>query len=341
MVIGDCDPQYAGLRYLARRFELNMEQRFWLAFLYSASYCLPTTFFVYNEFPDFENVDVDRMDRWWFKYKSKLLFQTDRRWIKQNDAFVKMVASYIAFMDGASRRFPKQEGSLCNQAVNGSQSNFFFGNAQKGSDPYYNYQRLYLASSNLYYFGQYSLFLFLEAIQKLTDLPIRPNTIDLVEAHSCRQGLYYILGWDYLVNKSGAAKKEVLQKELKWVLKRYLTNLMEILVKKYPSLDVNYWNIETVLCGFKKLFWESRYLTYYIDRLQSEIQNMESGIREGVDWSVLWDFRREYFDNSLLGELRGRLAAFDKAKLYYLTRQGKLDDFKGLPVVKDDILRRT
>lgn len=31
----------------------------------------------------------------------------------------------------------------------------------------------------------------------------------------------------------------------------------------------------------------------------------ESKVTEGVDWSVLWDFRKEYFDHRILGELSG------------------------------------
>ena len=63
--IKDCDPAYLGLKYIAERFELNMEQKFWLAFLYACCYCVPTVYYIYNEFPDYENVSIKRLENWW------------------------------------------------------------------------------------------------------------------------------------------------------------------------------------------------------------------------------------------------------------------------------------
>ena len=63
--IGDIDPAHGMLEYICNRFELNLEQRYWLAFVYALTYCGPSTFYVYNEFPDFENLDAGRLERWW------------------------------------------------------------------------------------------------------------------------------------------------------------------------------------------------------------------------------------------------------------------------------------
>ena len=92
--IKDIDPSYPALKYICDRFELNVEQRYWLAFLYSCCYCVPTVYYIYNEFPDFETVDVARLQRRRDANKQKLLFQTDRRWIKMNDQFVETFLSY-------------------------------------------------------------------------------------------------------------------------------------------------------------------------------------------------------------------------------------------------------
>ena len=50
----DIDPSVTCLRYLAERYELNLEQRYWIAFLYGTCYSATTTFYMYNEFPDYE-----------------------------------------------------------------------------------------------------------------------------------------------------------------------------------------------------------------------------------------------------------------------------------------------
>ena len=96
MAAKDVDPSVICLRYLAERFELNIEQRYWIAFLYGTCYCAPTVFYMYNEFPDFEGVDVDRMQKWWDEKKSLLIFQTDRLRIKSNNQFVDIFKREVA-----------------------------------------------------------------------------------------------------------------------------------------------------------------------------------------------------------------------------------------------------
>ena len=96
--IGDIDPSYGMLRYVCDRFELNMEQRYWLAFLYASCYCGATTYWIYNEFPDYENVDIGRVNRWWVAGgRERSLFQTDRRWVRSRNQFAQMVESYRNF----------------------------------------------------------------------------------------------------------------------------------------------------------------------------------------------------------------------------------------------------
>ena len=94
MRVGDIDPQNPALKYICKRFELNTEQRYWLAFLFGCTYCAPTVYYIYNEFPDFENVDVGRLTRWWDENKSKCLFQTDRLRIKTQNKLVETFVSY-------------------------------------------------------------------------------------------------------------------------------------------------------------------------------------------------------------------------------------------------------
>lgn len=92
--IGDIDPSFPALIYLCDRFELNIEQRYWLALLYSTCYCVPTVYYLYNEFPDYWHADIGRIERFWKANKQHLIFQTDRKWIKNNDQFADVIRSY-------------------------------------------------------------------------------------------------------------------------------------------------------------------------------------------------------------------------------------------------------
>ncbi len=97
--VGDIDPAHSMLLYVCERFELNTEQRYWLAFLYAMTYCGASVYYVYNEFPDFENLDRGRLERWWGGGgRDAIICQTDRRWCRSNNQFVDAVESYRRFI---------------------------------------------------------------------------------------------------------------------------------------------------------------------------------------------------------------------------------------------------
>ncbi len=277
-IIGDCDPQYPALDYIADRFELNIEQRYWLSFLYQATYCAPTVFYIYNEFPDYENVDIRRLENWWRHNKNQVLFQTDRAKVKNFDKFVPMFDSY-------------------RKMVGESQRDYFEGVIYRFPDKKTAYKELYKQCNTVYYVGRFSLFLWLESMHRLTGLLIYPDTLDLRNADSCRNGLCYVLGKDEWVKNS-------ITKEHYIYLTTELNKIVDNLNKDY-NLPIDHWSIETSLCAFKKLFWKKRYLGYYIDRMQKETLLMEKNVPNGVCWQVLWDFRREYFNHQWLGEIQG------------------------------------
>jgi len=275
----DIDPANDTLRYVCDRFELNTEQRYWLAFLYSCCYSPTTTYYIYNEFPDYENVDVGRLERWWNKNKTHLIFQTDRLRIKSSNQFIPAFVSYKELL-----------GNL-------TQEKFFRSLRQPTPDLTYN--AVWDASSQIFTFGRFTLFLYLEMLNVLTGLPLEPTTLDLKNAESCRNGLVYANElWD--LDTHGKDKK---------LTKSELQNLQHLFsqsVDFIKEMDIEHksiWNIETTLCAYKKFKLGKRYVGYYIERARLEIEKMESSITEGVDWSVLWDFRRETYDKKWLKEL--------------------------------------
>lgn len=297
MSIGDCDPQYPVLRYISDRMELNEEQRFWLAFLFSLSYCAPTAFYMLNEFPDYENVDSRRLGVWWAANKHRTLFQTDRAKVKNFDKIVPIFESYRNLM-GISQKETWYS---------------IISKTQKST-----YNAAFEKMGEIYYFGRFSLFLFLESVHQLTGFPMKPDKLDLKDAESCRNGLCYALGLDAWVGKS---LKDAQYKRLQMELEK-----IEIeLAIENPSIPVNIWNIETSLCAFKKLFLAKRYLGYYIDRQQEEIELMQKNVPSGVYWDMLWQYRRAYYNPRYLGELCG-WSGPRKSEMTRLVRTGHIGD---------------
>jgi hypothetical protein len=174
MMAKDVDPSVICLKYLADRFELNMEQRYWIAFLYGTNYCAVTTFLMYNEFPDYELVDIGRLNKWWEKNKSGLIFQTDRLRIKTGNHFVPAFISYSNLVKG------NQQG--------------YFSRAKDSNDAY-------KLITNIKHFGRFSTFNYSDVLNQITDMKHSPKYLNMLEAESCRKGICYATNNDDWVHK--------------------------------------------------------------------------------------------------------------------------------------------
>ncbi len=267
---GDIDPSYPMLRYVCDRYELNIEQRYWLAFLYACCYCGPTVFYIYNEFPDFENVDLGRLNRWWNKNKKLCYFQKDRLRIQTMNLLSETFESYrsLIYPINQAQKF----SLLCS------------------SDKIQTYKTAWAEMSKIKNFGRFSMFLYLEAVHVVTGFPMEPDNLDLSQASTCKDGLAYALRRDDLVGNPNSWR----------LLQPAFSKLMVHM--KAQNKQNTVWNVETSLCAFKKYKEGRRYVGYYLDRQHDEIKILQSRVTSGVDWSVLWDFRRETFKKEFLKE---------------------------------------
>lgn len=260
----DIDPSILCLKYIADRYELNLEQRYWIAYLYGCTYCAPTVFYIYNEFPDYRNADISRMERWWNKNKNKTIFQTDRQRIKSNNQFIPSVISYRALC-GANQR------------------NYFIDSSWK---------KIYTKILRIKYFGRFSLFNYLDVLNAITDIDAQPTYLNMLEAESCRNGIAFSEERLDLMNHSNGKKLSGM--DLKFFHQKFKEYL-----RKYEG---NVFQIETTLCAYKKYRLGKRYVGYYIDRMYNEIELISERVTDGVYWDVLWEFREETFDKKYLEE---------------------------------------
>lgn len=276
---GDIDPSYAMLRYVCERFELNLEQRYWLAFLYATCYCGPTVYYIYNEFPDFENVDINRLNRWWYANKHRLMFQTDRRWVRSRNQFCDVFLSYR-----------KRVGKL-------TQEQLF--RTFKTPEERFTYERAWQEMSGIYQFGRFAMFLYLEAVHVVTGYKMRPPGMVMAEAESCRNGLAFAIGRPDL--NTHDSERRLAHNDVVY-LQGQFNSLVAKMEREDPRNTV--WNIETTLCAYKKYRYGKRWVGYYLDRQADEISTMQAAVSDGVDWSVLWDYRRETYRKKHLKESR-------------------------------------
>lgn len=202
MAAGDVDPSVACLEYIANRFELNMSQRYWLAFLYGTNYCATTTFLMYNEFPDFEGVNLNRLSKWWAARKSHLIFQTDRLRIKTGNQFIPTFVSYRNLTRGDAEGYFSKSG---------------------------NWQGCYDKITQIKNFGRFSAFNYLDVLNRITDTKWSPTYLNMIEAESCRNGLCYAIGKDEWVEKKlNKTMAQTLHNEFLRILKTHRGNIYQI-----------------------------------------------------------------------------------------------------------------
>lgn len=283
--VRDIDPANDCLLYISDRFELSLEQRYWLAFLYSTCYCAPTVYYLYNEFPDFENVNVGRLQRWWDNNKHKTIFQTDRLKIKTMNKFVETFVSYREFIGSGTQ----QERFL----------------ALAGASPVESYLKAYKAVEGVRNVGRFTLFIYLEMLNVLTDFKCVPDRLDWRHADNCRTGLCYALD---------IPEENPDFKLLDGTMDRYIEFLTERGVEHN-----NIFNVETTLCAYKKYKHGKRYIGYYIDRQEKEIEKIKGLVPTGVAWRVLDEFREETY-----------LPQFIKQPTYDLFSNGSLRNGQNL-----------
>lgn len=275
---GDTDPANSCLLYIANRFDITLEQRYWLCFLYSTCYCGPTAYYMFNEFPDYELVNFNRLERWWYENKNKLIFTTDKAWVRSRNQFVDVVKSYKKIIGKSQVVAYDNLKSSCKKKTYSNCFNFF---------------------KNVYQMGRFSLFIYLDMIHHVTGYSMEPDGLDLQNAKSSRNGLCYALGLDCYISYN--RNKKLNQKEYE-ILRKGFWSVYDEIYKLRPH-DTNVWAIETSLCAYKKYKKnDKRWVGYYIERQRKEIEKMQTQVKEGVNWKPLWDYRSEYFPIEMLKE---------------------------------------
>lgn len=276
----EIDPNYALMNYLFRRYELSRSQEYWACFLYGTFYHPGSVFYVMQEFPEFEKVDLERLKLWHAANWRKLCYNTDRKYEKGH--FVEMFESYRDLMGGQQ---PNAQAKFFDRLLTGK--------------PTENFHNVTKELSKLWHFGRYSVYIYTECLHRCMGLPMKADTIFLKEADSPRAGLCRVLG------KEEWAKGPLGKEQWLW-LEKEADKLMREIQQEYPDLGMDHWFMESCLCAYKGFFrpTKGRYLGYYLDRMIGEIRQMqEAEITSGIDWNVLYQFRKECIIPEYLGEL--------------------------------------
>jgi len=225
--IKDCDPAIPMTNYLFKRFEHNYEQKLWIAWIYGTTYHFPTTWVIWNEFPDMELVGVERLTEWNNNNYKRLRYQTDTKWNKGH--------------------LPAQFESYKNWVGNKTQLEAF--DELLGCGATNNFYNIWdEVKTKFHKFGRYSTWFYMQTLKQCCEFHIKPDNLFLDDydgSRSHRNGLLYAL------DKQEWIDKKLTPEQYYWLEEEAFKILMEVR-KDYPSTD--FFDMETCLCSFKKLF---------------------------------------------------------------------------------------
>lgn len=257
----------------------------WWVFLYSTCYCMGSAMLMCEKL-DYKIITDKDIDEFWVDNKEKLIFQSDRRYIKNINQFPIIVKEFI----NRSNRKPYEYISryLC-------------------SDPKDTYNSLYKEVSTWKYYGRFSVILFIYNLSKVfPSIELQPTNYDWKNGATTTSAIFNVIYEDKLASDWDAGKGFNLDSDDINTLDDYLNLIIDGLKKANPNKVWNIINVSSDLCSYRKLFKGVRYQGYYVDRQQEEIMTLE---KNNPDYQWLWDFiwnaRKENINNVLLGELNG------------------------------------
>jgi hypothetical protein len=240
---GDCNGQV--LRVYAEMNNLSAQDCFDLTYFYSTTYCCASAIFL------LENRDkiIANYEQFADEYKSKLIFQSDRKYVRMLNNFKGMLATWVFKLVDCAEKF--DEAFVMHGVVDTKKMLNFV--------------------EKWYFFSRFSAYLFMETYCDI--LRLKATHADGLEyegdSMTFAGGLFYCFGMDHEAiyvqhNHALPIDKETFE-ALIAELQHYVGE---------AGGDDNFTKLETSLCAYEKFFKGTRYNGYYADRQLEEIVKM-------------------------------------------------------------------
>ena len=260
---------YCMLVPYADREGLSDEERVWLAYLYGLCYSCTTAIRMFEAFPDINHIRGKDIKTFWRAEKPTLYFNSDKRYIKNNDQVIPAIKSVKDLLGGTTLLSAIEEASQHGDSFEGLYSHI---------------------KKQWRFFGPHGAYLFFDALYGLCpEVYVDPTKLDWKNCgKTVVEGMAHMLYQDDLIE----SRQFPLHKYDRAVLKlQELTGQPKVI-------------IESTLCAFRKLFKGTRYVGYYADRMLEECIFVDGlkGIHTKPD---VWVLRKASVPQALRGEDQG------------------------------------
>ena len=268
--------------------QVETADRFNLSFFYATVYNIPSAIFMLMNTDEI----MDEPIQWCAKNKVKLIFQSDRRYMRCNASLEKTLKAFSAHIANG-RAYVEQNTS--NGKIDTSKA---ISEAQKWPN-----------------YGRFGSYLFVETLTYVLGLESanRP-TFDLANGATATSGIMNVFGNDDDADLFDRTKKlKVPERELHLRLSEICRRIEE----SGGNPDISC--VETSLCAYRKFFKGSRYNGYYLDRQLEELYAYPRINPDSAGYvNELFELRERLFDKKYLGEFGGWEGVRSSMKKHYL-----------------------
>lgn len=268
---GDGECNNVVLRRWADEHALNTQERYELAFLFSATYCVLSALVLFKELKHSGKLSCEYL----LCEKPGLIFQSDRK-------YMAMKNNFIDCMDCWQSQHFRHEDFMEKVYENGAISQ------QKAIK--------FITKWTMY--GRFAAFLFLETFVFLTGFAIENASIDWKHGDTATSGLLNVFGYD---DQADMFDKRSILRFKPSEMDEMLIYLRRIIAAENAHDNVT--EIETSLCAYRKFYKGSRYNGYYLDRMLEELMAKKDMYQAEV-YEIL-SIRQKCFDKKYLGEASG------------------------------------
>ena len=277
---------------------LSDEDRFDLAFFYATVYNIPSAIFMLMER---DNIISDP-DGWCGRNKGRLIFQSDRRYMRCNNALERTLRHFAVNLAGGERY-------VCATVNNGRIET----------------ERAIELCQGWPNFGRFGAYLFTETLTYLLHLEsANAPRFDFRNGATATSGLMNLFGFDKEADEFDRRRRIPESMSIEQ-LDGLLATIADAVEESGGNAD--YSCLETSLCAYRKFFKGSRYNGFYLDRQLEELVTYPSINPESCSYiNDLYELRSELFPWQMLGECCGWSGVRSDMKRYY-QRHGKVNEY--------------
>lgn len=251
-----------------------------LAYMFAVTYCVESAIILLKN----RTGALSDADGW----KRRLVFQSDRKYIRMRDAFNKCLQFYAG-----NRELIRAFGGLGELDL----------------------KKWIPVVEGWPYFGRFSAYLFLETIAQLIDCRVLNAAMEWGNGATATSGLLNLYCYDEAASRFDRERTLVppfTEGALELMLEPVLSEI------RAQGGDANITMVETSLCAYRKFFKGSRYNGYYLDRMLEEIYAMQADFPQ--ESAELMEIRKTIFDHRYLGEVGGWKGIRKECKKLYKER---------------------